>query len=165
MILFLVGMPASGKSTLAKKIAEKYPFLLVDLDNYIQEKYQKTIPEIFLEGGESLFRELETKSLKELNLIQNTIVSTGGGTPCFYDNMDFIMNRGLAIFLDTPLTKISERISKDISQRPMFQGKTLEDIQKQLENLYQQRKLFYQKAHYRIIKEEDFFELELIKNI
>jgi shikimate kinase len=165
MIIFLVGMPASGKSTLAKKIAEQYPFKLIDLDSYIEEKYQKKIPEIFNEGGESFFRQLESESLKELNFDGKMIISTGGGTPCFYDNMEFILNKGIAIFLDTHLTVILDRVSENISQRPMFQGKIKETIQKQIEELYQQRKPFYQKAHYQINNESDFFELELIKNI
>jgi shikimate kinase len=165
MIIFLLGMPASGKSTLAKKIAEKCPYKVIDLDSYIEERYQKKIPEIFNEGGESLFRKLESESLKELNFDEKTIVSTGGGTPCFYDNMEFILKRGVAVFLDTPLAIILERITENISQRPMFYGKTPEAIRKQLEELYHQRKPFYQKAHYQINNESDFFELKLIKDI
>lgn len=165
MIIFLVGMPASGKSTLAKKIAEKYHFAFIDLDSFIEEKYQQTIPEIFTEGGETLFRKLESEALKELIFIENMVVSTGGGTPCFYNNMDFITEKGITIFLDTPISIIVERICQNTSLRPMFQGKTHDIIQKQIEELYQQRKGFYQKAHYQITNESDFFELELIKNI
>jgi shikimate kinase len=165
MIVFLVGMPASGKSTLAKKIAEIYNFTVVDLDNLIEKKYQKTIPQIFAEEGEFLFRKLESQSLKELIFNKNMVISTGGGTPCFYDNMEFIIEKGIAIFLDTPLSTIIDRICQNISQRPIFQGKTQEAVQKQLEELYKQRKPFYQKAHYQIMNELDFFELELIKNI
>jgi len=163
MILFLVGMPASGKSTLAQKIAIGYPFEIVDLDKYIEKTNTKTIQNIFLESGEEEFRKLEAKALRELGYTQkNLVVATGGGTPCFHGNMDFILQTGTVVFLDTPLEIILQRIQENQTERPMFQGKSPETIHTQLRTLYEYRKPFYQKAHYHILNEDDFFELNIL---
>jgi len=152
--IFLIGMPAVGKSTLGKQIAQKYSLQFIDMDKYIEKIQGKSISEIFSEKGEAFFRQIEAESLKELTKTQNTVIATGGGTPCFYDNMSLMLERGKVVFLDFPLEQISNRISQNPQSRPMFVGKTSTQIASKIQELYTHRRLYYQKAHYTFQNEE-----------
>ncbi|MFN3315349.1 MAG: shikimate kinase, partial [Raineya sp.] len=134
--IFLVGMPAVGKSTLGKKIAQKYSLQFIDLDKYIENAQKKSIPEIFETSGEAFFRKLEAENLAEVVQIKNAIVATGGGTPCFYDNMSLMLQVGKVVFLDFSLELIIERISQNNLARPMFAGKSKKEISEKIKNLY-----------------------------
>ena len=152
--IFLIGMPAVGKSTLGKQIAQKYSLQFIDMDKYIEKIQGKSISEIFSEKGEAFFRQIEAESLKELTKTQNTVIATGGGTPCFYDNMSLMLERGKVVFLDFPLEQISNRIGHNSQSRPMFVGKTSTQIASKIQELYTHRRLYYQKAHYTVQNEE-----------
>ena len=123
--IFLVGMPGSGKSTMAKFICSELSFLYIDLDIEIENHSKKTISEIFEQDGEDYFRKLESKILLDIiNKKKKFVLATGGGTPCFNDNMNLILNNGISIFLDTSLDLIIERVSRN-TKRPMFQNKNV----------------------------------------
>ncbi len=92
MRIFLIGYMGSGKSTLGRRLAKHLNLQFVDMDHYIEERNYKTIPQIFAEEGEAEFRKKERKALEELSEFTNIIIATGGGAPCFFDNID-IMNR------------------------------------------------------------------------
>ncbi|MCS6795601.1 MAG: shikimate kinase [Raineya sp.] len=149
-MLFLVGMPASGKSTLARQLAQKWNWGSLDLDEEIEKKYLRTIPEIFAEEGESQFRKIEADVLRQIPIESQKILATGGGTPCFHQNMEYMLSVGKVIFLDVPLNTILERILNQPTQRPLFAGKSKEEVKIFLEKLYAERLPFYQKAHLRI---------------
>ena len=109
--IFLIGLPASGKSTFGKSIADALSLNHIDLDRVIEAKTNKSISNIFKLYGEKYFREIERDALCELlDRSSNDIISCGGGTPCFYDNMNRMNAVGLTIFLDIPVAVIIKRV-------------------------------------------------------
>ncbi|WP_448530144.1 shikimate kinase [Raineya sp.] len=158
-MFFLIGMPASGKSTLAHKVESKWKWQAIDLDQEIEKIAQKSISQIFAKEGEPFFRKIEAEALRKIPIEPPKIVATGGGTPCFHQNLDYMLGAGKVIFLDVPLSLIGERILSQKSQRPMFAQKTDAEIQDFLEKLYQERLPFYEKAHFRI---KEWNEIEKI---
>jgi shikimate kinase len=147
MNLFLIGLPGSGKSTLGKDLSKKLNYHFIDTDDIICKKEGSGIEEIFANKGESYFRKLESDTLKEVIKTDNTVISTGGGTPCFFDNMEIINKSGLSVFFNIPVRDITQRLleSGDKS-RPLIQGKNPEEIQKYLEEKLKERIPFYSKA-------------------
>ena len=146
-LIFLMGMPGSGKSTFGKKLAAKLDYLFLDLDEYIENKTQKTVSELFSEKGEPFFRELETLYLTEIIGQKNKLVlSLGGGTPCFNNNLDHIKDFGTSIFLDAPIKLLADRILNATTIRPMFKDLRPEQLILKLEELHKNRCPFYKEA-------------------
>jgi len=165
MIIFLVGLPGCGKSTLGKKFAHiiKHPFY--DLDQLIESGESTTIAELFTIHGEQKFRELEQKYLKETNTFTNAVVATGGGTPCFFNNMELINSLGMSVFIDVSPKEIAHRLSESgISKRPMLKGKSREEICLTLEHLRNQRLPFYAKSLMTFSNPDIQFNEMLLKN-
>lgn len=98
--IFLTGYMGAGKTTLGKAFARYMNIPFIDLDWYIEERFHKTVGELFIERGETGFRELERNMLHEVAEFENVVISTGGGAPCFYDNMDFMNRTGKTVFLE-----------------------------------------------------------------
>jgi shikimate kinase len=147
MNIFLVGLPGSGKSTISKELSSSLGFNLVDTDDKIIEQEESTIEEIFQNKGESYFRKCEQKLLHELISQQNLIVSTGGGLPCFFDNMEIINQSGISVFLNVPTNAIVDRLwSHQNQNRPLLQGKTKEQLQEFLTIKLEERLPYYKKA-------------------
>ena len=147
--VFLVGMPGSGKSRMAKFISSVTDLSYKDLDDEIERTEGKSIKEIFKNHGETYFRNKETKILK--NIIEkdkNLIIATGGGTPCFNHNIDLINKSGLSIFLNTSLDVIIERISRK-NKRPLFKNK---DVEETVKKMFQERIKFYSKSRHHVTK-------------
>ena len=147
--VFLVGMPGSGKSRMAKFISSVTDLTYKDLDDEIERTEGKSIKEIFKNHGETYFRNKETKILK--NIIEkdkNLIIATGGGTPCFNHNIDLINKSGLSIFLNTSMDVIVERISRK-NKRPLFQNK---DVEETVKKMFQERIKFYSKSRHHVTK-------------
>lgn len=148
MLIVLVGMPASGKSTLGQEIARKLNFKFIDLDHLICEREQCDIPEIFRTQGESYFRQAERNALISVLSLTDLVLATGGGAPCFFDNMDLINQSALSLFLETPIATIAERIRADRDNiRPLYAQKSHQELIDYLDELYKKRQFFYQKAH------------------
>ena len=157
----LVGLPGSGKSTFGRQLALELKFPYLDLDHEIEERYQLKIPEIFSLHGEGKFREWETETL--VNLLQREasfILATGGGAPCFNDNMDLINELSISVYLDVPLESISNRlrISK-VQNRPMFQGLGQGEITMKLKSLFAERDFIYSQAKIKLSGEDVSAEL------
>jgi shikimate kinase len=147
MKLFLIGLPGSGKSTIGKDLSKKLNYQLIDTDDVISKKEGCSIEEIFGSKGENYFRKLESDTLKEVIKSDNTIISTGGGTPCFFNNMELINNNGLSVFLNIPLSDITKRLlDSPQKNRPLIQGKNPEQIERFLEEKIKERIPFYSKA-------------------
>ena len=143
-----MGMPGSGKSTLGTALSEELRIVFYDLDQYIEIEAKKDITRIFTEDGEGGFRSIETHCLQQLSEQSHSkVIATGGGTPCFHDNIDYINKHGVSIFLDVPLEIIVERLIKQgTGGRPLLQGKTPKELLRQLHDHFLQRKAFYLKA-------------------
>ncbi len=148
--VFLVGMPGSGKTTVGKKLAARFNAVHIDLDAEIERKADADIPEIFGTHGESHFRRLEADLLRELDLQNTPIVSTGGGAPCFHQNMDYMLQNGIVVYLEMPVKALHQRLLSKPNNRPMFAGKSKEDQQVLLAHLLKEREGFYTRSNYTI---------------
>ena len=109
--IYIIGFMGSGKSTAGKKLASLMGWTFVDLDKKIEEFAGKSIPEIFAQDGETSFREIEAKILRSLNSLKNTVISTGGGTPCYSDNMEYMLDTGLTLYLKLTPGQLKSRLS------------------------------------------------------
>jgi shikimate kinase len=148
MKLFLIGLPGSGKSTIGKDLSAKLNYRLIDTDDVISQKEGSSIEEIFSEEGEDYFRKIESDTLKEVIKTDNVVISTGGGTPCFFNNMELINKYGISIFLNIPIRDITMRLLDSTHiNRPLVQGKNAEQIQKFLEEKIKERISYYNQAN------------------
>ncbi len=150
MLIFLIGMMGVGKTTLGKQLAQRLGYTFIDLDNYIEQRAGRTIPQLFEQEGQLKFRELERQALEAVvQEHKQAVIATGGGAPCFFDNMAFINQHGTSIFLDLPTDELLQRLqATDLSQRPLLAGKTLEDLHTYVINILQERRMFYKQASY-----------------
>lgn len=144
--IYLVGMPGSGKTTLGKKLSNTLEYDFVDLDSLIQQNEGMSIEQIFEEKGEEFFREIERLYLQSTNKLSKTIISTGGGTPYYFDNMDWINQHGLSIFLDISIEQLTQRILQNPTKRPLFKGLSDSEIHEKLLNLMEIRNPYYLKS-------------------
>ena len=152
-----------GKSTLGRKLAATLNLAFIDLDTFLEEKYFRTIQQIFAEEGEAAFRRKEQNVLHEVSAFDNVIVATGGGAPCFFDNMEVMNNTGFCIFLDVDTASLVNRLIHAKTERPIIKGKLPEDLHHFIEEMMLKRRPFYEKAQYIIkgneIKPEQVLEL------
>lgn len=150
MRYFLIGLPGSGKSYWGKKWAEKMKLMYFDLDEIIVQNEGESISDIFKTEGEEHFRNLETFYLNKLTDNYNALlISTGGGTACFNNNMEVLNQKGTSIFLDPPLEQIAKRIwnPHEKNKRPLFSQCSSDlEVLEQLKILYKERAEFYLKA-------------------
>lgn len=146
MKIYLIGMPGSGKTTIGKKLASKLTTDFVDLDEEIEKREQKAIPEIFSQRGEDYFRQTESTLLHEWAASsKNFVMSTGGGAPCFLKGIDIINETGISIFLDVPIAKLAQRVAEH-TNRPLLNAESHEERVSKLEKLRLSRMQFYQQA-------------------
>jgi len=169
---FLIGYMGSGKTTLGKQLAKKLNLQFVDMDLFIENRYHKSISEIFKEKGEDGFREIERRTLQEIAGFENVIISTGGGLPCFFDNMDLMNKSGITIYLKVSVDELTDRLKKAKTKRPLISNKTFDELKEYVKSNLTQREAFYNNATC-IFDCENLFEYEnfnkkieqLIKNI
>ncbi|MCF8379100.1 MAG: AAA family ATPase [Bacteroidales bacterium] len=147
MLVYLIGYMGSGKSTIGKKLASALNFSFLDLDTEIEQKYHTTIPDIFQRFDETTFRLLENKALKESFNESDTVVATGGGTACFYDNMKLINKHGISVYIKMHPQSLLQRLLKAKKKRPLIDKKTPEEIIGFIEEQILQREVFYQQAN------------------
>lgn len=122
--LFILGYMACGKTTFGRALARATGREFIDLDFYIEQRFHKSIPEIFAERGENEFRRMESAMLREVGEFENVIIACGGGTPCFNDNMDYMLGQGTTLFLEASEEKIVSRLIENSSRRPLMAGKS-----------------------------------------
>ena len=133
----------SGKSTIGAELARKFNMPFIDLDVLIEKKSGKTISDIFGEIGENSFRVLERESLLQILEKENTVIALGGGTPCFYDNMELIKESGCTIYLKVPAYVLEPRLSKEISKRPLLQDMNPPEMMEFIQQQIGDREKFY----------------------
>lgn len=146
--VFLIGYMGSGKTTLGRALANEMGCNFIDLDNFIEGRFRKTIKDIFAEKGEEGFRKIEHNLLEEVAEFQDVIIACGGGTPCHYNNMDIMNTNGLAIYLTTPTSVLLARLSlpQHKAKRPIIANKTNEELKSFIERNFKERDPFYSKA-------------------
>ena len=133
----------SGKTTLGKKIASHLKLSFIDMDTYIEQKLNRSITDIFSKEGESFFREVEHKALKELLELDNVLVSTGGGAPCFYNNMALINERAFSVYLQLEPEILVGRLKGATEDRPLLANLTNEELRLQISEKLASREPFY----------------------
>ena len=146
--IFLTGYMGAGKTTLGKAFARTLNVPFVDLDWYMEERFHKTVGELFAERGEAGFRELEKNMLHEVGAFENVVISTGGGAPCFFDNMDFMNHNGKTVFLNVHPDVLFRRLRVAKQQRPILQGKEDEELKEFIIQALEKRAPFYSQAQY-----------------
>jgi len=134
--IYIIGFMGSGKTTTGKKLAAAMDWSFIDLDKKIEENTGMTIPEIFTEKGEDYFRILEAEQLRNLQFQPYTVISTGGGTPCNGDNMDYMVETGLTLYLKMTPEQLRSRLENSKGERPLIknlqQSELIDFIEKKL---------------------------------
>jgi shikimate kinase len=148
MKIYLIGLPGSGKTTLAKELAAALKLPYVDLDVEIEKAEMKTVPQIFKDKKENYFRKIESQILKSWTQSDSSFVmATGGGAPCFFDNMEQMNLSGMTVFLDVPTMEIARRIIlSNGEKRPLVKSNGIDGLKDQIEFLRSQRLSFYKQA-------------------
>lgn len=142
--IFLIGFMGSGKTAMGKLLAKNLSLSFIDLDAYIENKYHKSISQIFEEEGEASFREKERACLYEVADFEDVVISTGGGTPCFFDNMDYMNSRGETIYLKLQPEHLQQRLSSSKTNvRPLVKNKTGDELLEYITHLLEIREPFY----------------------
>ncbi len=144
--IYLIGFMGSGKSTTGRRLASRLKWTFIDLDEQIEKSAGMKIRDIFLEKGEDHFRELEHKILKETENTANTVISTGGGTPCFMNNMDFMLRTGLTIYLRLSPENLKSRLEKGSDKRPLLKGIDRKELTDYIRTKLSEREKWYMKA-------------------
>lgn len=147
--LFLIGYMGCGKSTLGRALSRATGMEFIDLDHYIENRFHSTVSEIFASRGEEGFREVERAMLHEVSEFSNVIVACGGGTPCFFNNMDHMNSRGTTVWLNTPLDRLYERLQRNRSKRPILAGKTDAELMDFIVGALAAREPYYSQAQHR----------------
>lgn len=146
--IYIIGLPGVGKTTLGKELATQLGLPFVDLDSYIEDIQDQTIPAIFNEGGESAFRNIEAHALKSFSQLNSSfIMACGGGTPCYNSSMDFMNRNGITIYYTKPIANIITQLQNDATERPLLKNSTPADLLSNLNKLLNKREPYYLKAN------------------
>jgi shikimate kinase len=146
MRIFLIGFMGSGKSTLGKRLSIKMHYPFIDMDKAIEASVGMSISEYFKQYGEDKFRETENRMLKESDFPENVIIATGGGAPCFFDNLEWMNKLGLTIYLSLSPKALAQRLANATEERPVLKGLKGEELEKFITERLTQREEFYKKA-------------------
>ena len=146
--IILIGYMGSGKTTVGKVLSRELKLPFYDLDWYIENRMHKSIHQIFNEKGEEGFRKIERNMLHEVAEFENVIISCGGGTPCFFDNIDYINQQGESIYLKCRPDILSAHLRMGKTIRPLLLNKTHEEVELFISEQLAQRENFYGKARH-----------------
>jgi shikimate kinase len=144
--VYIIGFMGSGKTTAGKKLAKVLGWSFIDLDKKIEEKAGKRIPEIFSQDGENYFRKIESETLKGIEYETDTVVSTGGGAPCYEENMDFMLRTGLTVYLKLTSLQLRSRLSESKGDRPLIVNLGKDELLAFIEEKLHSREEWYNKA-------------------
>jgi len=136
----------AGKTTIGHMLSKKTGMMFYDLDWYIESRHRTTVPEIFATKGEDGFRQIEKSMLHEVAEFEDVIISCGGGTPCFFDNIDYLNQQGETIYLKCSPEVLFEHLKMGKTERPLLKDKTPEEVKTFIAEQLQYRELFYNKA-------------------
>ncbi|MFY0254240.1 shikimate kinase [Chitinophaga sp. 30R24] len=148
MKVYLLGFMGAGKSYWGKQLADHWQLPYYDLDEVIVEAEEMAIADIFATKGEDYFREKESTLLRELSMQENFLISCGGGTPCFQENMDFMNQHGTTIWLNPSLETMVERLQRKKNKRPLIADLEDKDLMGFVEKKLAERLPFYQQSRH-----------------
>ena len=144
--IIIVGYMGSGKTTVGKALSKDLGIPFYDLDWYIESRMRKTVAQIFAERGEEGFRKIEHNMLHEVAEFENVIISCGGGTPCFFDNMDYMNGQGETVYLQASPDVLFNHLKMGKTERPLLKNKTPEEMQVFIAEQLEKREPYYSKA-------------------
>lgn len=136
----------SGKTTIGKLLAKRACLQFVDLDLFIENRYHKSVGQLFSEKGESGFREIERRALEEVSGFENIVISTGGGAPCFFDNMTLMNQLGFTIYLKVSESELANRLNHMKHNRPLIKDKEEDELRAFISESLRKREIFYNRA-------------------
>ena len=145
--IFLIGYMGAGKTTVGRILARRLGLSFIDLDCYIENRYQKTVGQLFAEKGEAGFREIERALLHEVSEFENVLVATGGGAPCFFDNMDYMNGKGVCVYLKVSPDELAKRLETARQSRPLLKDKTPAELRDFIAGALRLREVHYRKAN------------------
>ncbi len=140
----------SGKSTFGKKLAKTMHLPFIDLDKEIEKKAKCSVSDIFKYLGEDTFRKMESETLKSFEQEQSYVMATGGGTPCYFDNLEYIHSQGISIYIELDSKSIYNRLSNAKNIRPTIKGKKEDELMKFIEETFDKRKHIYEQANFKV---------------
>src|SRR5210317_160683 len=143
MRIFLIGFMASGKSTIGQELADALQFDFLDMDQMIEIRTGQSITEIFDRQGPAVFRQLETELLTSHLPTEKVVIATGGGTPCFNDNITLMNTLGYTVFLDVSIDILCQRLTSEKAHRPLIAHLEAESLRTFIEHKLHERKEFY----------------------
>ena len=146
--IILIGYMGAGKTTVGKSLSKELNIPFYDLDWYIESRMRKTVAQIFAEKGEEGFRKIEHNMLHEVAEFEDVIVSCGGGTPCFFDNMDYLNQQGQGVYLKASPEVLYKHLLMGKVERPLLKGKSPEELIVFIKEQLEKREPFYTKARY-----------------
>lgn len=146
--IILIGYMGSGKTTVGKALSKETGMMFYDLDWYIESRMRKTVAQIFAEKGEEGFRKIEYNMLHEVAEFEDVIISCGGGTPCFFDNIDYINQQGEVVYLKATPEVLYRHLLMGKTERPLIKNKTPEELIAYITEQVAKREEFYNKARY-----------------
>ena len=166
MRVYLIGYMASGKSNLGRLLAANLGYKFIDLDYLFEERYRISVLDFFEKYDEGAFRTIERSLLLETTVIEDVIVSTGGGTPCSFDNMDVIKNSGVSIYLFWNVPALVRRLALVKRKRPLLKNIRPEEMEEKVTSHLTQREFYYNQADYKVNGEDvDVASLaDMVKN-
>ena len=144
--IIIIGYMGAGKTTVGKALAKDLGLTFYDLDWYIESRMRKTVKQIFDEQGEEGFRRIERNMLHEVAEFENVVISCGGGTPCFFDNMDYMNLQGQTFYLKATPDVLFKHLKMGKSVRPLLLNKTPDEVRSFIEEQLTRREPFYTKA-------------------
>lgn len=146
MLIFLTGYMGSGKTTAGKKLAKLLDYGFADLDDHIEKRGGRRIADIFAIGGEEEFRRLEQHYLEKLCKLEDHVISTGGGTPCFGKNLELMKRAGKMVYIKMPAAALAKRLSQSDNDRPLLQKRGNKSLENYIEEHLAQREAWYERA-------------------
>ncbi len=164
MRIFLIGFMGSGKTYWGKLLAQKIDYPFFDLDKEIIEIEKKSVAQIFSEHGEEYFRYKEKEMMEHIVYDhENLVLSCGGGTPCYFNNIDFMKENGVVIWLNTCIDTLVTRLLKEKSHRPLIKNIHDDDLKAFILKKLHDRRIYYEQAD--IITAEESLTIEKLHNI
>lgn len=148
--IILMGYMGSGKTTVGRALAKDLGMPFYDLDWYIESRMRKTIKQIFDERGEEGFRIIERNMLHEVAEFEGVVISCGGGTPCFFDNINYLNQQGETVYLKCTPEVLHKHLSMGKTVRPLLQNKTPEEVKVYIQEQLQQREPSYSQAKHTV---------------
>jgi shikimate kinase len=146
MLVYLIGYMGSGKTTTGKELAKRLGYRFIDLDSLIESKYKIEVSSIFRKYDEKSFRKIEHDTLLSTFLSSDAVIATGGGTPCFFDNMERMNQNGITVYIEMSNLSLFRRLSNSKRTRPLVEGKSPNELKQYIQDHLEDRQPFYSQA-------------------